>query len=157
MVPILLVLALSLAVSDGEQQQGEKPVDSSSSRVSIPGCLRGRNLVVIDPSGREGEPVGTGVEPGRVFRLSGPKKLLKELSKRDRSAVEVTGLVRKSALDQSTQGMPINAGGSIRTGAGPPVSSDPTRTAGRDPVANVPLLDVESFRPIDAACPTKGS
>jgi hypothetical protein len=152
------ILSLSLFVAftvAAAQPPGEPPVEPNSDRVSISGCLRGRNLVALDPALREGEPINVGIEPGRIFRVTGPKTLMKDLARHDKSAVTVTGLVRKSALDPSLQGMPIGASGRIRIGGGPPVSTDPTRGPGRDPVANVPVLDMESFRPIDAVCPVK--
>jgi hypothetical protein len=149
---IVLALAATLAALPPHQQT-EKPVDPSSARISIAGCLRGKNLLSIEP--REGEPVTSSVPAGRTFRLNGPKDVMKELGKHDKSAVAVTGLVRRAAVDPSLQGMPIGAGGRVRIGGGPPVSSDPTRTPGRDPLANVSVMDVESFRPIDAVCPKK--
>jgi hypothetical protein len=148
MPPTALLLVLLLLGSQASQPP-EKPPDSSSDRVSIRGCLRGRNLTAIEPG--EVEPVRTTVEPGRVFRLTGKKQVLDDLKKRDRSAVEVTGLVRRNTLDAGRQGMPI-AGGRIRIG-GTPMNQDPTRVdPRRDPLANVDYLDVESFRPIDAVC-----
>jgi hypothetical protein len=148
---LIAVVAASVA---GDFQQ-EKPVDPNSTRVSVVGCVRGRNFVAIDPADRPGEPVTTVVEPGRMFRLSGSKAVMKDLGKQDRRVVEVTGLVRKNALDPSTQGTPIGAGGRIRIG-GMPMNTDPTKVdPQRDPLANVDLLDVESFRPVDGVCPTR--
>lgn len=130
-------------------QQGDKPVDPESARVTIAGCLKGRSLVVIHPT--EIDPVSTRVAPGRVFRVTGSKDLMKEVKKRNKSAVEVTGLIRKNALTPP-QGMSV-AGGRIRIGAAP-MNQDPTRVdPHRDPLANVDLLDVESIRPINESCP----
>jgi hypothetical protein len=146
----LLLLALALP----PQPTDEKPVDAGSTRVSLEGCLRGRNLIVIEPAERPGEPVKTVVAPGRVFRLSGPKSVMQALGRHDKTAVEVTGLVRKNALDANRGGLPIGAGGRIRIG-GMPMGTDPTGVdPRRDPLANVDLLDVEAFRPVDAVCPT---
>jgi hypothetical protein len=150
MVLLLVILALGLP----SQAPEEKPVDANSTRVSLAGCLRGRNLVVLEPADRPGEPVKTVVAPGRVFRLSGSKPVMQELGKHDKTAIEVTGLVKKNALDANREGMPIGAGGRIRIG-GMPMGTDPTRVdARRDPLANVDLLDVESLRPVDAVCPS---
>jgi hypothetical protein len=150
---VALPLAVLLAAVLQAQEQPEKPVDANSERVSITGCVRGKNLVVVEPA--EHEPINVRLMPGRVFRLSGPKAVMKDLGKREGSVVAVTGLVRKSALDPSTQGIGIGAGGRIRIGGGPPVSSDPTRSPGRDPLANVQVMDVESFRPAEGTCPAK--
>jgi hypothetical protein len=151
-----VIIALMLAWLPVEAQQpGEKPVDPLSARVSVTGCLRGRNLTAIDPAERAGEPVNVRIQPGRPFRLSGSKALMKDLSKHDKKMVEVTGLVRKSALDPSLQGMPIGRGGRVRIGGTPPVSQDPTRMPGRDPISNMEVLDVESFRPVEGVCSKK--
>jgi hypothetical protein len=76
---------------------------------------------------------------------------MKEIEKRNRSAVELTGVLRKNALDASAQGMPI-AGGRIRIG-GTPMNQDPTKVdPGRDPLNNIPVMDVEAVRPIDGVC-----
>jgi hypothetical protein len=123
-----------LVASSALAQQSEKPVDPSSEQVSLVGCLRGRNLVTIDPAERPGESLNVAVDPGRTFRLTGPKDVMKEIEKRNRSAVVLTGLLRKNALDASAPGMPI-AGGRIRIG-GTPMNQDPTKVD-----------------PIDATCP----
>lgn len=145
-----LLFASSLAtLSVTAAQQQEKPVDDESARVTIAGCLRGRSLVTINPL--ETDPVSTRIAPGRVFRVSGAKDLMKEVKKRNKSAVEVTGLIRKSALT-APQGMTV-AGGRIRIGAAP-MNQDPTRVdPHRDPLANVDILDIESIRPINETCP----
>ena len=56
------------------------------------------------------------IAAGRVFRLSGPKDVMNDLKKRDKSAVEVTGLVRKSAMTQA-QGVPLVINFSVFAGA----------------------------------------
>jgi hypothetical protein len=146
---LLIAVGMADVSAVSARQQAEKPVDENSARVTVAGCLRGRNLVTIVPE--EVEPVQTRMAPGRVFRLSGPKALMNEVKKRDKTAVQVTGLVRKSALTEP-QGTPI-AGGRVRIGTAP-MNQDPTRVdPRRDPLANVEVFDVESMRPIDATCP----
>jgi hypothetical protein len=146
---LLAVVLASIPFVVPAQQQTEKPPDDNSARVTIAGCIRGRTLVAIDPL--ETDTVSTRIAPGRVFRLSGSKALMNEVKKRNKSAIEATGLIRKSALTQQ-QGVEV-AGGRIRIG-GAPMNQDPTRVdPGRDPLANVDVLDLESVRPINEACP----
>jgi hypothetical protein len=151
------VCALALALTAAglaAAQEGERPVDATSARLSVTGCLRGRNFVAIDTSARGPEPVSTRVEPGTVFRLNGPRALMRDLDKRDRSVVEITGLVRKGALGPSTEGVPVGSVGRIGIRIGGAPVGDPNRVGPRSaPVASVTMLDVESFRPAEGACP----
>jgi hypothetical protein len=144
-----LVLFLLLGALPAFAQ--EKPVDANSERVSIQGCANGRSFVTVEPSGEE--PVRVVVGPGRVFRMSGKKDLLKQIKASEGSVLEITGLVRKADLS-APQGMPIDKAGRIRVG-GMPANQDPTRSVGRDPLANVATIDVESFRPRPERCPAR--
>ena len=107
--------ALCLA---GAVSAQERPVPSDSARVAIPGCAKGR--VFITAAAPEHEPSQIEIEPGRRFRLSGPKDVLNDIKKREGRMIEVTGLVRKAAL-KGPGGIPI-AGGRVRIGAGLPQS-----------------------------------
>lgn len=129
----------------------ERPVPSDSARISIPGCARGRTFIVMARA--EPEPVRSEVQPGRRFRLNGPKKLLEEIKKQERNYVEVTGLVRKSQLHPPA-GISV-AGGRVRIGGGPahrdPTQSDPRRDPGYSEV----VIDVEAWRPLPESCPSR--
>src|SRR5262245_1963158 len=132
---LFVVLVLSASYPLGAQ---ERPVPKDSSRISIPGCAKGRTFIVAARG--EAEPVRSDVQPGSRFRLSGSKKLLEEIKKQEKqgSMVEVTGLVRKSQL-AGPGGVPI-AGGRIRIGGGvprDPIYSDPAR----DPRYNEAIID----------------
>ena len=120
---MLLVGLLALA-STGAVRAQERKVPNDSARISIPGCARGRLFTV---SRLEREPVRSDIEPGRRFRLNGPKKLLKDIKLHEAGMIEVTGLVRKAQLSQG--GVAI-AGGRIRIGGAlprDPIYSDPRR------------------------------
>lgn len=119
-----------------------------SSRISIPGCAKGRTFIVARTP--EHEPVRSAIAPGRRFRLSGKKNLLQEIKKAQGGMVEVTGLVRQSQL-AGPGGVSI---GGVRIGGGPPrapMSSSPRN----DPGYNDVVIDVESWRPLAASCPTR--
>jgi hypothetical protein len=74
-----------------------------------------------------------------------------EIKARDRSMVEITGLVRK-AQRRGAGGISI-AGGRIRVGGAVPQApiSDPSR----DPSYGVVVIDVESWRPLPDVCPAR--
>jgi len=143
---LALCLVIATVAMVGAQAPEEKPVDAGSARITLSGCLKGRTFTVRPP--REDEPIGALIAPGTVFRLAGSKQVMNEVKKRDRSAVQLTGLVRRNS---APQGMPI-AGGRIRIG-GMPSNQDPTRIGpARDPLATVNMFDVESVRPIEGTC-----
>jgi hypothetical protein len=93
------------------------------------------------------------LETGTRLRLNGPRKLLDEIKRqeRQRSMIEVTGLVRKSQAG-GPGGVAI-AGGRIRIGGAMP--RDPINDPARDPAYNQIIVDVESWRPLPDSCPAR--
>jgi hypothetical protein len=144
----LLVLALAtLSWSPATAQERKVPDDSS--RLTIPGCSKGRTFIVAQAPGHE--PVRSGIEPGRRFRLQGKKELLREIKKHEGSMIEVTGLVRQSELvDQ--RGVRIGSG--VHIGAGPPVAGGGSPAYSSLRYYEV-IMDLESFRPLADPCPRK--
>ena len=148
-MPVVILVALAV-ISGSALQAQERKVPKDSSRISIPGCANGRTFIVAESP--EHEPVRSDVDPGRRFRLSGPKKILNEIKVHEGSMVEVTGLVRTAQLS-GPGGISI-AGGRIRIGGGMPqgsIYSDPRR----DPFYNQVVIDVESWRQLPDPCPTR--
>ena len=133
----------------GAQERELPEVPKDSERLFLRGCARDRTFIVAPRS--EHEPVRSDVEPGRRFRLSGPKKILEEIKAREVTMLEVTGLVRKSQVG-GPGGVTI-AGGRVRIGGGMPQA--PTSDARHDPMYNVVVIDVESFRPLTDECPSR--
>jgi hypothetical protein len=147
---LLLGAAILAAVSGSPASAQEREVPKDSERLSLRGCARGRTFVVSPRS--EHEPIRSDVEPGRRFRLSGPKKILDDIKAREVSMIEVTGLVRKSQV--AGPGGVAVAGGRIRIGGGmprDPIYSEPRR----DPMYNEVVMDVESFRTLPDECPVR--
>lgn len=140
------VMALALGAVAAAQ---ERPVPSDSSRISIPGCSKDRQFVTMEPP--EDEPVRSDIQPGRRFRLNGPRELLQAIERREGTLIEVTGLVRKSQV--SGPGGIAIAGGRIRIGGAVPRS--PTSDPSRDPMYNVVVIDVESWRQLPGECPSQ--
>lgn len=136
---ILLLAAAELAAAQ------ERPVPSDSTRVTIPGRARDRAFIVDVSEGREIS--ATGIQPGRRFRLSGPRNVLDDIKKREGMMVEITGLVRKA--DMAGPGGLTLLGGRVRIGGTAP------RDAARDPMYNQVVIDVEGFQLLPDRCSTR--
>ena len=140
----LVSLVLALAAPQPASAQ-ERPIPSDSNRITIAGCARDRAFVVGIPEGRE--VTQSGVQPGRRFRMSGPRQVLDDIRKREGSMVEITGLVRKS--DMAGPGGVSILGGRVRIGGATP--RDPMR----DPMYNQVVIDVEGYQLLPDPCPTR--
>ena len=139
----LLVLALAAAFSSLPSAQ-ERPVPKDSQRLSISGCARGRVFTV----GRDPEHESTFVmELGTKVRLQGDKKVLADIKAHEGSMVEITGLMKRSDVVRPGVGL---AGGRVRI---TPVM--PNGRSGPDPGPSPPVLDVESYRLLNASCPNR--
>ena len=82
------------------------------------------------------------------LRLEGDKKVLADIKAHEGSMVEITGLMKQSDVVQPGVGL---AGGRVRI---TPVMPN-GRTTGRDPGPSPPVLDVESYRLLNASCPKR--
>jgi hypothetical protein len=147
-----LLPALVLLVSGAALSAQEREVPKDSQRITIPGCAKGRTFIV---AAREGhEPTSGELAPGRRFRLSGPKDILKEIEKREGMMVEVTGLVRKAEL--AGPGGLTTGGGRVRVGGGAPqsqVGGGPSSTL--TGVTTDAVLDVEGWDRLPESCPSR--
>jgi hypothetical protein len=147
LLPALIILASGALICAQERK-----VPNDSQRITVPGCVDGRTFIV---AAREGhEPTSGNLAPGRRFRLSGPKDILKDLEQREGSMVELTGLVRKAEL--AGPGGVTTGGGRVRIGGGPPqaqVGGGP----GHVPtgVTTDAVLDVEGWNRLPESCPSK--
>jgi len=142
-MPALVAVLILLAAAPAAAQ--ERPVPSDSTRITIPGCARDRAFVVGKPEGHE--IAASGIQPGRRFRLSGPRAVLNDIRKRETTMVEITGLVRKS--DLAGPGGVTMLGGRVRIGGALP--RDPVR----DPMYNQTVIDVEGFQLLPDPCPAQ--
>jgi len=131
-------------------QDDDDKVPEDSELVSIQGCAYDRTFIV-GPR-REDQPGTLAIEPGRRFRLNGPKKLLDDVEAREGSLVEVTGLIRKADV-KGPQGIGL-FGGRVRIG-GARVPQDPISDPARDPSYNQAIIDVRSWRPLTGNCPDR--
>ena len=116
-----------------------------STRLSISGCANGRVFTV----GRDPEHEAPSlVELGTKVRLEGDKKVLADVKKHEGSMVVLTGLMKQSDVVQPGVGL---AGGRVRI---TPVMPN-SRTPNMAPPPPAPILDVESYRLLNASCPKR--
>ena len=145
---VAVFVALLVPARAQEQEREQEPkVPNDSTRVTIRGCARDRVLIVAPRS--EEQPGNLEIEPGRRFRLSGPKEMLEGIKRagKAQTMVMVTGLVRKNSV--GSPGVTV-MGGRVRIGGAMPQAgvNDPAR----DPAYNQAGLDVESFRELPEGC-----
>ena len=113
--------------------------------MSISGCARGRVFSVErDPDNEVSRAV---IEYGTKMRLQGDKKILDQIKANEKSMLEITGLVKQSDIVQPGVGL---AGGRVRIAPAMPMGR-----GGVDPGPSPPIVDVESWRLLNASCPSR--
>jgi hypothetical protein len=146
-----LLSALVLLASGALLAAQEREVPKDSTRITVPGCAKGRTFIV---AAREGhEPTSGELAPGRRFRLSGSKDILKEIEKREGMMVELTGLVRKAEL--AGPGGISTAGGRVRIGPGAPQSQVGGGPSVLNGVTTDAVLDVEGWNRLPESCSSR--
>jgi hypothetical protein len=114
--------------------------------VVVIGCLTGRTLRTSDV-----KYVDTQSGPdvtSRTFRVAAKREVMKALEKENGHLVEVTGIVKRSALDDTG----IKVGSRVSIGGGSPVSRSGIPSVGD----SVPVMDVLS-RGARGYCRCRGS
>jgi hypothetical protein len=142
-LPTAMVVAATLTV--GAAAQETKDVPSDSALVSLNGCAKDRNFIVGER--REDQPGTLEIAPGRRFRMEGPKKLMNDIKAHQRTAMQVTGLIRKN--DVAPQGVAV-AGGRVRIG-GAAMPQDPVASASMT-AYNQAIIDVRSWKALTGEC-----
>jgi hypothetical protein len=144
MTTLTLVLLLALQAQTPES----KRVPEDSLEVGSRGCLKGRVFTATaqpeDERGRLGPDI-----TGKRFRVSGPRAVMDEVKKHNGHLVEVVGIVRKAALDDSSAGFKL---GGSRVVIGAP-GMDPSRANVRTQTDTVPVMDLTSVRLLSETCP----
>ncbi len=131
---------LSAAVVNSPQERPRIPKDSVE--LVVIGCLTGRVLKASDVRFVDTER-GPDVR-SRSFRLAGKRDVMKEVQRENGRLVEVTGLVKRSALDD--QGVKVTP--RVEIGGGSPVS----RSGMPSPADSVTVMDVSSIRTRASSC-----
>ncbi len=146
MMTTLLLFAM-LAFAPAQETTLERPkVPKDSIELFVTGCLSGRVLAVSDV--RRPDTESGPLVRAKSFRLAGKKEVMEIVKREDRHLVEVTGVVRKSALIEPG----VKIGRRITVGGGNPVAgSTGARPA---PPEGLPVMDVWSVRLRSTSCRT---
>jgi hypothetical protein len=137
-------------MSGPREPQEERPkVPKDSILLVVTGCLKGRVLAVSDV--RQEDTQSGPIVKSKSFRVAGKKDLMKEVKEHDGHLVDVTGIVKKSALIEPG----IKVGKSVTIGGGPPVAG----SGGTSPIPHeyIPVLDAESVRMRASSCGSGGN
>ena len=145
---ITLTLLLALLSSPQENQQEHPKVPKDSIMLVVTGCLKGRVLAVSDV--RQEDTQSGPIVKAKSFRISGKKDIMKDVKDHDGHLVDVTGIVKKSALIEPG----IKVGKSVTIGGGPPVAGSGSTTP--IPHEYLPVLDAESVRMRATNCGSGG-
>ena len=136
---LLLVVALSVS----QETPQEKPrVPKDSIQVVVIGCLSGRALAVDDV--RQTDTESGPVIRAKTFRLAGKKDVMAIVKEENHRIVEVTGIIKKSALIEPG----VKLGNRVTVGGGSPVAGGGVPS----PAENIPVMDVESVQPRGTSC-----
>jgi hypothetical protein len=138
---LLVTLPVIAALVPAARQERPR-VPSDSVEVVVIGCLTGRALKTADVKYVDTQS-GPDVR-SRTFRVAAKREVMKEIEKENGRLVEVTGIVKRSALDDTG----VRVGGRVEIGGGSPVSR-----SGIPSVADsVPVMDVSSVRARASSC-----
>jgi hypothetical protein len=146
-VAVFLAASMAAVAAQETAAAQETRVPEDSQLVSINGCAKNGNFIVGER--REDQPGSLEIEPGRRFRLEGAKKLLNDIKAHQRTAMQVTGLIRKVDVN-GPQGVGV-LGGRVRIG-GARVPQDPISNPARDPAYNQAVIDVRSWKALTGDC-----
>ena len=139
---LVVVALLTLGLTGAQERQETPRVPKDSIELTVIGCLQGRILSTIESRNSD---VETSPYVGqRTFRLNGKKEVTDEVKKRQHQLVEVTGLVKRSALDDKG----IKAG-RVSISGGSPVAGMGGLPTGVD---QVPVMDVSAIRMRSTSC-----
>ena len=142
---VRIALACLLAAVPLAAQQEERPkVPKDSYLVTVIGCLKGRVLKAADV--RQVDTTSGPTIRNSAFRLTAKKDVMNQVKENDGQRVEVTGLIKKSALMEPgvkfKGGRVVVGGGTMASGT----SSIP------DPAENVLVLDASSLQALGGSC-----
>jgi hypothetical protein len=138
----MIALALSLTLALVQEPQDTRRIPADSIELTVTGCLKGRILTTLP---RREADVQRGPDVGeRRFRVAAKGEVMDEIKKRNNHLVEVVGLVKRSALDDTG----VKSGPVTITG-GPPVAGSGRLPTGAE---NVAVMDVSAVRMRASSC-----
>ena len=142
MTTMVLLFVMGLTTAQERAPQDRPRVPKDSIELVLTGCLKGRVLAVSDV--RQTDVERAPDVRARAFRLAGKGDVMKDVKREDHHLVEVTGLVKRSALSEpgvKFKGIVINGGRPVAGSGGVPPPSD-----------YIPVLDIESLRVRASSC-----
>jgi hypothetical protein len=135
---------------DPPQEEKLPKVPKDSLLVTIEGCLKGRVIRAYDVRQPD---TTTGVEiRNKSFRVEGKKDMITDVKKNDGMHVEITGIIKKSALIEP--GMKFK-GGRVVVGGGTGVAGNSGTGGAPDPAENVVVLDAVTLTAFGNSCSDK--
>jgi len=143
MIPRIVFACLLAAVPLAAQQEEKPKVPKDSLLVTVTGCLKGRVIRAEDV--RQPDTTSGMTVRNHSFRLAGKKDVMEEVKENDGKRVEISGLIKKSALIES--GMKFK-GGRVVIGGGSPTS----QSTMPDPAENVVVLDAATVQSLGGSC-----
>ena len=139
-----LIAAAPLAVQ--AQQEDRPKVPKDSYLVTVVGCLKGRVLRAADV--RQEDTTSGPTIRNHSFRLAGKKDVMTQVKENDEQRVEISGLIKKSALMEP--GVKFK-GGRVVVGGGTMASGTSNLP---DPADNVLVLDALTVQALGGSCGT---
>ena len=138
-IAALFAVALLPLMAAAQQPQAPPKQDPSKAAVEVTGCVRGSTLTETNlrVGGASDE------NPARRWRLRGPKALMNQIKEHAGREIEIVGTT-KSAESMVTAGRRIGKTNIY-------IGGDASRTA-RDPLPDLPTIDVERFEPTGERC-----
>ena len=129
------VLAVALAA-----QEGTPKADPSKLEMKLTGCVKGTTLTETNLriAGATDE------SPTRRWRLRAPKSLMKQIKQHEGRELEIAGTT-KNPESMTTAGKRIGKTNIY-------IGGDTSRAPMRDPLPELPTIDVESFEPTGEQC-----
>jgi hypothetical protein len=144
MVVNIALACLLVTAPLASQQEEHRKVPKDSVLVTITGCLTGRVLKAADV--RREDTTSGPVIRNHAFRVAGKKDVMNAVKENDGQRVEMTGLIRKSALMEP--GVKFR-GGRVVVGGGTMASGSSNLP---DPAENVLVLDAWSLQSLGGSC-----
>jgi predicted porin len=138
-IPTLLTIAALPVIASAQQSQAPQKHDPSKAPVEVTGCVRGSTLTETNlrVGGANDE------NPTRRWRLRGSKTLMNQIKQQAGREIQIVGTT-KSFESMATAARRIGKTNIY-------IGGDANRTA-RDPLPDLPTIDVERFEPTGEQC-----
>ena len=130
----MATLPLALAAQDTPKKE-----DPSKLQVEVTGCVRGSTLVETSLAAAS----VPDEQPSRRWRLRGPKAVMRQLKEHEGKVLKIVGTMKNPEL-MATAGRRVGKTNIF-------IGGDASKTQ-RDPLPELPTVDVEAFDPTGEKC-----